>query len=138
MSQSVRDSTSRRGYVHVGHHVLHLVMARLVKEITQAQNASRFAGEVQGQGRSGSAKESNDRVQFLPSILEVSSSNGEVSRVQSGSGHEKNLVLSVPELVRTFRIFWRLDEGGDWLHGVSWHGSFRKWSLGKSGWDQGK
>ena len=90
-----------------------LVVAGLVEEVAERDRSRGFAGEVQGQRRRGSSKNTHDRIQFLTAILKVGAGDGKVGSVQRSCGQEKDFVFSIPEFVSGFGNRGSLDERGN-------------------------
>ena len=107
-------------------------MSSLVEEIADRNHTGSFSGEIQSEGGSRTAEDSDDRVQFLAAVLEIGTSHGKVGTTECGYGNEENAILPVEKSVS---LESRLrNDGGRNGHRLSrGGGSIRCWSLRKRG-----
>ena len=67
--QTVSHSAGGASDVDQGDGALQPVMADLVEEVAEADDARSFAGKIYGQPGGGASEDANHRIQFLPAAL---------------------------------------------------------------------
>jgi len=99
-------SRSGRPDVQDGDRSLKSVMSRLMKEVTESDDAHGLAGEIHSQPRCAPGKNTRYRIQFLPTVAKIISSYEEVGRAQGRAGGEQKGIFPVPKSMA----------GGLWQH----------------------
>lgn len=130
MAESESDGACGCSGVHQGDDSLQTMMVGAVEEVAQTDDSGGFAGEVEGQTRRGPAKDAHHGVEFLSAILQVGAGYEEVGGAGGGHSGEEHAILSIPELVRGFRVegTWVEDHRRHCLsrrNGRGWKGSLR-------------
>ena len=67
---------------------LQLVVAGLVEEVAETDNARSFSDEVHGEAGRRAAEDANRRIEFLASALQIGTRHREVGGIQRGCGGE--------------------------------------------------
>jgi len=97
MGKVERHSARRGSNVQHGNRPLHFVMAGLVEQIAESDDAGGFAREVYGQSRRTSAEPARDGVEFPAAAAQVVPRYHEIGRAESRAGGKQQTVLTIQE-----------------------------------------
>src|SRR5579864_7353661 len=87
---------------------LQLVVAGLMEEVAETDDARSFSDEVHGEADRRAAEDANHRIEFLAAMLQIGTRHREVGGIQRGRGGEQGTVPLVPESMLIPLAGWRV------------------------------
>ena len=90
-------SRRRRPEVEHRDRAFHLVMTRLMKNITECHDTGCLPREIHRKPRCAAGKDAGNRIQFLAAVSQIISSHNKIGRAECRIGRKQKTILAIPE-----------------------------------------